>query len=68
MQIDLILLVGLAALAVMLVNLYQALRLKAQISGGMIGKRWNTMVLLVLLFAVGYAILPFLGVLDAHAQ
>lgn len=61
MKIDLILIVGIAAVLIMLVNLQQVISLKSQIGAGMIGKRWSVMTLLVVLFAAGYSILPFLA-------
>ena len=66
MTFDLITLVGLGALALMLVNLYSALSLKGQMSGGMVGRRWNLMILLVLMFAGGYLVLPFLKDLNSE--
>lgn len=59
MKFDLVSLLGIAAVLVMLVNLYFTLSMRAQIRGGVIGKRWNAMTLLVGLFAAGYFILPF---------
>jgi hypothetical protein len=61
MSFDLISLVGLAAVVVMLVNLVMAIVLKSQLSGGMVGKRWNILIVLVLMFMGGYLILPFLS-------
>lgn len=61
MKVDLIAIVGLAAVFIMLINLFQVVSLKSRVSGGMVGKRWNVMTLLVVLFAAGYFILPFLA-------
>lgn len=61
MKLDLIMIVGLAAVFIMLINLFMVISLKSHISGGVVGKRWNVMTLLVVLFAAGYLILPFLG-------
>lgn len=61
MKIDLIMLVGIAAVSIMLINLYQVVRLKSQMGGGVVGRRWSVMTLLVVLFAAGYSILPFLA-------
>lgn len=66
MQLDVITIVGLGAVLIMLVNLFQVIRLKAQISGGVVGKSWNVMILLVVLFAAGYMILPFLATMPVE--
>ena len=66
MKFDLIMIVGLAAVCVMLINLFQVISLKSQMSGGMVGKRWNVMILLVVLFAAGYSILPFLATMPVE--
>ncbi len=66
MKIDLIMIVGLAAVSVMLLNLFQVVSLRSRIGGGMIGKRWNVMTLLVVLFAAGYSILPFLATMPVE--
>lgn len=55
--------VGFAAIAVMLFNVYLVMAIRRQASGGIVGKRWAPMSLLVVLFALGYLILPFLGAL-----
>ncbi len=55
---------GIFALAVMLVNLYFTFSMRTQIKGGVIGKRWNAMTGLVLLFTIGYGILPFVDSLS----
>lgn len=66
MPMDLITVIGIAALAVMLYNLYHAVTLRSQVPGGVIGKRWGVMVGLVALFAAGYGILPFLSSLSVE--
>lgn len=66
MKIDLIMIVGLAAVSIMLLNLFQVVSLRSRIGGGMIGKRWNVMTLLVVLFAAGYSILPFLAAMPVE--
>ncbi|MBX3647215.1 MAG: hypothetical protein KF853_13880 [Rhodocyclaceae bacterium] len=66
MQMDLIMIIGLAAVFVMLINLYQVVSLKSKMSGGLVGKSWNLMILLVVLFAAGYSILPFLATLPVE--
>jgi len=58
---------GITALCVMLVNLYFTLSMRTQIKGGVIGRRWNAMTGLVVLFTVGYGILPFVNSLSTDA-
>lgn len=47
------------AILVMFYCLYLVLSLKSSIPGGMIGKRWNFLTLLVALFTIGYLATPF---------
>ena len=53
-----------ASIAVMLFALYRVVALKREIPGGMVGKNWNYLLGLVILFAAGYAAMPFLGELS----
>jgi len=53
-----------ASIAVMLFALYRAITLKREIPGGMVGKNWNYLIVLVVLFAGGYVAMPFLGELS----
>lgn len=50
-----------AAMLLMLYALWLVIRLKKQIPGGMVGKNWNFLLALVLLFAAGYIAMPFLA-------
>jgi len=52
------------AIAIILFALYRVISLKREIPGGMIGKYWNYLLSLVVLFAVGYIAIPFLGELS----
>ena len=61
MNVDLIMIVGLAAVFIMLINLFQVISLRSHVGGGMVGKSWNIMTLLVVMFAAGYSILLFLA-------
>ena len=45
---------GMLALGLILFCLFMVLRLKRQIPGGIIGKRWNSLIALVVLFVLGY--------------
>lgn len=53
-----------ASIAVMLFALYRVISLKREIPGGMVGKNWNYLMGLVILFAGGYVAIPFLGELS----
>lgn len=66
MKFDLVLLLGIAAVFVMLLNLFFTVSMRSHIRGGVIGKRWNVMTILVLMFAAGYFILPFIGSMPAE--
>lgn len=66
MKFDLIMIVGVAAVFIMLINLFQVISLKSHISGGVVGKNWNIMTLLVVLFAAGYLMLPFLSTMPVE--
>jgi hypothetical protein len=67
MSLDLTTLIGVAALLLMLYNLFHAVSLRSQVPGGVIGKRWGVMIGLVVLFAAGYGVLPFLSSLSVQA-
>ena len=47
------------AAAFMAYCLYLVLRLKSQFSGGLVGKYWKTLTILVIIFTLGYFALPF---------
>lgn len=47
------------AILMMFYCLYLVLSLKSSIPGGMVGKRWNFLSMLVVLFTVGYLSTPF---------
>lgn len=49
------------AIIVMLYCLWLVMTLKSKVPGGVIGSSWRTLTLLVFLFALGYAALPFFG-------
>lgn len=62
-HVDISLIVSFAAILVMIFCLTQVYTLKASIPGGVIGRRWNFLVMLVVLFSVGYLATPFFGAL-----
>jgi hypothetical protein len=49
------------AIIVMLYCLWLVLTLKSKVPGGVVGTSWRTLTMLVVLFAFGYAALPFFG-------
>jgi len=57
---------SLAAIVVMLYCLYQVISLKKQIPGGVVGKKWNTLSILVVLFTLAYLATPFLDQIPAE--
>ncbi|ARU32664.1 hypothetical protein CAP31_13870 [Sulfuriferula sp. AH1] len=48
-----------SAILIMFYCLYLVLSLKSSIPGGMVGKRWNFLSMLVVLFTIGYLSTPF---------
>ena len=66
MNVDLILIVGLAAVFILLIHLFQVISLRSHVGGGMVGKSWNIMTLLVVMFAAGYSILLFLATIPVE--
>lgn len=49
------------AVVTMLYALWQVFALKKHIPGGVVGKSWKSLAILVALFAVGYLAMPFMG-------
>ncbi len=49
------------AIGVILYGLILVIRLKKEVPGGVIGKQWNILILLVCLFAIGFSFGPFFG-------
>jgi hypothetical protein len=49
---------------VMLYCLWSAVRLKARIPGGVVGKKWGQMIAMVGFFTLGYIAIPLLGQLS----
>jgi len=66
MKLDITMVVSLAAILVMLYALWRVISLKSQLPDGMVGRNWNVLLLLVVLFAVCYVAMPFLGQLSAE--
>jgi hypothetical protein len=51
--------INIAAIVVMLVCLATVLQLRAKIPGGVVGKQWRLLTVLVTLFTAGYFVTPF---------
>jgi len=59
--IDLSVIFSILAIIVILYGLLQVVLLKKEVPGGVIGKRWNFLILLVFMFTIGFAFGPFFG-------
>ncbi|PIR09855.1 MAG: hypothetical protein COV51_01865 [Gallionellaceae bacterium CG11_big_fil_rev_8_21_14_0_20_60_62] len=66
MNLDITTLLNLFAILIMFYCLYLVLSLKSSIPGGMIGKRWNFLTMLVVLFSIGYLATPFFDRIPAE--
>lgn len=53
------------AILVILYGLALVLKLKTEMPGGVIGKRWNFLIILVCMFTIGFLFGPFFGDLPA---
>lgn len=62
--LNLPLIFSILAIAVIVYGLWLVISLKKEMPGGIVGKRWNTLILLVLMFTIGFAFGPFFGSLD----
>ena len=59
MGLNLSTLINFSAILIMFYCLYLVLSLKSSIPGGVVGKRWNFLSILVVLFTIGYLSTPF---------
>lgn len=59
MKIDIPFFISIAAIAIMLYCLYLVVTLKQNVPGGIVGKKWNFLMILVVLFTLGYFTTPF---------
>ncbi len=66
MQANLISVINVAAIAVMLVCLYMVFTLRSKSPGGLVGKQWRLLTVLVTPFTVGYFVTPFFTMLPAN--
>jgi hypothetical protein len=58
--------ISLMSIAVIIYGLVLVIRLKKDIPGGIIGKRWNTLIMAVCTFTAGFLFGPFLGSLEVE--
>lgn len=66
MEPKLILVINVAAIAVMLMCLYLVITLRSKIPGGVVGKQWRFLTLLVAMFTLGYFITPWFTLIPTH--
>lgn len=59
MAFDPVAVVSTIAIAIMLYCMWMVVALKSQIPGGVVGRKWNIVILLVAMFTVGYMAVPF---------
>lgn len=63
MEIDITLVISIAAILIMMYCLYIVISLKKKVPGGMVGSKWNFLMLLVMLFTIGYLAAPFFSMI-----
>lgn len=66
MKIDLNFFISVVSVLLMFYCFYLVVSLKQMIPGGMVGKRWNFLVLLVTFFTIGYLTTPFFSVIPEN--
>ena len=49
------------AILVMLYSVWLAISLRAKVPGGVVGRSWRILMVLVGFFGIGYVVIPFLG-------
>jgi hypothetical protein len=59
MNIDIVTFISVCAILIMFYCLWLTLKLKSSIPGGLVGKKWGTLIALVGLFTLGYLATPF---------
>lgn len=62
-KMDISTLISIAAILVMLYCLFLVLKLGKQVPGGVVGKNWKFLTVLVVMFTVGYLTTPFFSLL-----
>jgi hypothetical protein len=68
MPTDISALITYAAIVVILICLYMVLSLRKGVPGGVVGRQWRVLTLLVALFTAGYLVAPWFGVLPAETM
>ncbi len=63
MKTDAAFFINIAAILVMIYCLFLVLSLKRNIPGGVVGRTWSILTVLVALFTAGYFVTPFFGML-----
>ncbi len=66
METNLISAINIGAIAVMLVCMYFVFALRSKIPGGVVGKQWRLLTVLVTLFTFGYFVTPFFTLLPTN--
>jgi hypothetical protein len=58
--------ISVSAIFIMFYCLYLVLSLKGDIPGGIVGSKWNFLMILVAFFTVGYLATPFFGIIPEN--
>ncbi|RMG02329.1 MAG: hypothetical protein D6726_07800 [Nitrospirae bacterium] len=66
MKIDINFVISVVSVLLMFYCFYLVVSLKQMVPGGMVGKRWNFLVLLVTFFTIGYLTTPFFSVIPEN--
>jgi uncharacterized membrane protein YdcZ (DUF606 family) len=66
MKFDLTFFISLAAILIMVYCLYLVVTLKKQVPGGIVGRTWNFLTGLVVLFTVGYLTTPLFEIIPEN--
>lgn len=67
MEIDIALVISIAAILTMMYCLFLVISLKGKVPGGMVGSKWNFLTFLVILFTIGYLTTPFFSMIPEKA-
>jgi hypothetical protein len=66
MKFDLTFFISLAAILIMVYCLYLVVTLKKQVPGGIVGRTWNFLTGLVVLFTLGYLTTPLFEIIPEN--
>ena len=64
MQFDATFVLNIIAIAVMVYCLYLVISLKKYVPGGIVGKKWNFLLNLIVFFTLGYLCSPFVSMIN----